>query len=47
MTTLLLILGGCVAGLVVGLAFPESFKPKEWKPKKKGFFDSFKTHHYY
>ena len=37
MTTLLMILGGCVIGLVIGLMDPAPPK-KPRKPKKKNFF---------
>jgi hypothetical protein len=38
MTTLLMILGGCLVGLVIGLMNPTPPKKKPWKPKKKNFF---------
>ena len=39
MTYLVMILGGCVIGLVVGLMDPGKPKTKKpWKPKKKNFF---------
>lgn len=38
MTTLLMILGGCLIGLGFGLMNPSKPKGKEWKPKKKNWF---------
>ena len=39
MTYLVMILGGCLIGLVVGLMDPGKPKTKKpWKPKKKNFF---------